>query len=87
MSLTGLAASVLLAVWGIKNGVFTSQQMMEESVAGIGIMGSHLCGTGCRPNAEFQSCRGTAEGNLPGGGIFAGGMIFYILFNSGKNFV
>lgn len=42
ISLTGLAASVLLAVWGIKNGVFTSQQMMEESVAGIGIMGPLL---------------------------------------------
>lgn len=42
VSLAGAAVSILFAVWGFKNGIFTSKQMMEETVVGLGVMGPVL---------------------------------------------
>lgn len=37
-SLVGLAVCIFLAVWGFRNGIFTSGQRLEEAAAGFGIM-------------------------------------------------
>lgn len=42
ISLMGFAVCVVLVVWGFHSGVFTSRQLMEETVAGFGMLGSLL---------------------------------------------
>lgn len=42
VSLTGIAVSILLAVWGFRSGVFVSRQILEETVAGFGVLGAVL---------------------------------------------
>lgn len=37
-SLMGLAGCILFAVWGFRNGIFTSGQRLEETAAGFGVM-------------------------------------------------
>lgn len=39
ISLCSLAVCVGIAVWGFRRGVFTSQQTMEEAIAGLGMAG------------------------------------------------
>lgn len=38
VSLAGLAGCIRLAVWGFRSGVFTSRQVMEDTVTGFGVM-------------------------------------------------
>lgn len=42
VSLMGIAVCVLLAVWGFRSGAFASRQIMEETVAGFGVLGAVL---------------------------------------------
>ena len=41
-SMAGFAVCILLAVWGVWSGAFASQQVMEETVAGFGVLGVAL---------------------------------------------
>ena len=41
-SLVGIAGCVFLAVWGVRSGAFASQQILEETVSGFGVLGAVL---------------------------------------------